>query len=62
MKNPDQENKLEGAIRNAMEDGRLPCEKAFQIAHDLNLSKRKVGEACNRLKIKISRCQLGCFE
>ncbi len=56
-----QEKKLEEAVQNALIDGRLPCAKAFQIAKELNITKSDVGETCNRSRIKISRCQLGCF-
>ncbi len=57
----NQVEKLEEAVRNALVDGRLPCSEAFQIAKELDVSKSEVGEACNRIQIKISRCQLGCF-
>jgi hypothetical protein len=62
MEIEDREKKLEEAIRSSLEDGRLPCTKAFLLAQDFKLPRRKVGETCNRLQIKISRCQLGCFE
>jgi len=62
MNMPAPEKKIEEYIRNSLEGGRLPCAKAFQIARDLNLPKHRIGEACNRLGIKISRCQLGCFD
>ena len=52
---------LEAAIRVAMSDGRLPCAAAFQIAADFKLAKIRVSSACEKLKIKISACQLGAF-
>jgi hypothetical protein len=52
---------LESAIRKAMTDGRLPCASAFQIAADFKLAKIRVSSACEKLKIKISACQLGAF-
>ena len=52
---------LEAAIRAAMSDGRLPCAAAFQIARDFKLAKIRVSSACEKLKIKISACQLGAF-
>ena len=58
----DLEKKLEEAIKSKLEDGRLPCTKAFQIAKEQNVSRQMVGEVCNRTRVKISRCQLGCFE
>jgi len=44
-----------------MSDGRLPCAAVFQIAADFKLAKIRVSSACEKLKIKISACQLGAF-
>ncbi|MGE5855971.1 MAG: hypothetical protein ACM34C_05345 [Syntrophaceae bacterium] len=52
---------LEAAIRAAMSDDRLPCAAAFQIAAHFKLAKIRVSSACEKLKIKISACQLGAF-
>ena len=52
---------LEAAIRKAMTDGRLPCAAAFRIAADFKLAKIRVSSACEKLKIRISACQLGAF-
>ncbi|MDP6043268.1 MAG: hypothetical protein QGG79_01235 [Dehalococcoidales bacterium] len=52
---------LEGKIKSSLVDDRLPCAVAFQIAREVKVSPREVGEAANRLSIKISHCQLGCF-
>ncbi len=52
---------LEASIRAAMSDDRLPCAAAFQIAADFRLAKIRVSSACEKLKIKISSCQLGAF-
>jgi len=52
---------LDAAIRAAMKDGRLPCAAAFRIAADFKLAKIRVSSACEKLKIKISACQLGAF-
>jgi len=41
---------------------KISCQTAFQIAEDLNIAILKVGQACNKAKIKISSCQLGCFK
>ncbi len=53
---------LEDRIRSSTVDGRLPCAVAFQIAKEFKVSLRKIGEIANELEIKVSRCQLGCFE
>jgi hypothetical protein len=52
---------LEAAIRKAMIDGRLPCAAAFHLATDFKLAKIRVSSACEKLKIRISACQLGAF-
>ena len=55
------ENELETKIKSSVVNGRLPCAIAFKIAKELKVSPRDVGEAANRLSVKISSCQLGCF-
>ncbi len=52
---------LEAAIRKAMAGERLPCAAAFQVAADFKLAKIRVSSACEKLKIRISTCQLGAF-
>jgi hypothetical protein len=52
---------LEGAIRRDLVEGRLPCAASWRIAADLGLPRMAVSSACERLGIKISRCQLGAF-
>ena len=52
---------LDEKIRASLVNGKLPCAAAFKIAKQLNASTKEVGEACNKLSVKISSCQLGCF-
>jgi len=52
---------LEEEMRASLVNGKLPCAVAFQIARKLKVSPKQVGDAANRLNIKISSCQLGCF-
>jgi len=54
--------KLEEAILAKAKDGKLPCALCFKIAEDFGVSKREMGKILNEIKIKISQCQLGCFE
>jgi hypothetical protein len=54
-------SELDKKIQESLEEGKLPCGKAFQIAKELKVTPRDIGEACNRLKIKVRSCQLGCF-
>ena len=52
---------LEEELKESLVDGRLPCAVAFKISGKHGVSTRKVGDIANRLNIKISKCQLGCF-
>lgn len=52
---------LEDSIFEHLEDDRLPCSAAWAIAAEMKISKLDVACACEKLKIKICRCQLGAF-
>ncbi|MBN1150994.1 hypothetical protein JXA84_07240 [candidate division WOR-3 bacterium] len=39
----------------------IECSKAFEAASELGVDVKEIGRYCNRLKIKIVSCQLGCF-
>lgn len=56
------DEKLKEAILEKVKDGKLPCALCFKIAEDFGISKREMGKILNEMKIKISQCQLGCFE
>ena len=52
---------LEGAIRAALVEGKLPCAQAFVVADTQRVAPVKIGEETTRLGIRVSRCQLGLF-
>ena len=52
---------LEGAIRAALIEDKLPCARAFAVSEEHGVSPRLVGREATRLGIRISRCQLGLF-
>ena len=52
---------LEEKLKSSLVNGRLPCPVAFKIAKDMDVSLKEIGETANKLEIKISSCQLGCF-
>jgi hypothetical protein len=54
--------KLEEAILQKSKTGKLPCAVCFKIAEDFGISNKKMGKILNEMKVKISQCQLGCFE
>ena len=49
------------SIRKAAVDNRLGCAEAYSLAQDTGVPLGEIGALCNELKIRISRCQLGCF-
>jgi LAO/AO transport system kinase len=53
---------LEEVIKKEAKDGKIPCAVCFKIAEDFGISKREMGKILNEIEVKISRCQLGCFE
>ncbi len=59
--NKDMNRTLEEEVKASLVDGKLPCAVAFKIARKLEVPPKQVGEAANRLNIKIASCQLGCF-
>lgn len=51
-------------LQNATRDGdrlKLACERAHQLAAELGVDVCRIGEVCRAERIKITRCQLGCF-
>ncbi len=48
-------------IKEAAQEGKIPCPLAFKIARENNISTKELGELLNQMKIKIIQCQLGCF-
>ena len=52
---------IENEIQASLVNSRLPCAVAFKIARKLKVTPRQVGDIANRLNIKITSCQLGCF-
>lgn len=55
------DERLQQAMWERTEDGKLPCNQAFAIAHILEIDPLDVGFAANEAGIRISRCQLGLF-
>jgi len=54
--------KIEEIIKKKAKEGKLPCALCFKIAEDFGISKKEMGKILNEIKVKISQCQLGCFE
>jgi hypothetical protein len=52
---------LEAAIKAAVENGRLSCERAWQMADGRGIKRLAFSSACEALGIKVKPCQLGAF-
>ncbi len=52
---------LKRQIEANLEGGKLTCKKAWEIAKKLGVRKMEVSSACEGLRIKITKCQLGAF-
>jgi len=57
----DMERILEEELKASLVNSKLPCAVAFKISRKLKVSPRKVSDMANKLNVKISNCQLGCF-
>lgn len=57
----EKQKELEKRLYEAAIDNRIQCASAFAIARSLGIPPVEVGKAADKLKIKISNCQLGCF-
>ena len=54
-------NRIKDAAAVVDGQGKLPCKRAFQLAEELNISLKEIGDICNNEDIRITHCQLGCF-
>jgi len=54
-------DELKNKIRTASPEGKIPCAAAFNLAQELGVSRKEMGDLLNELRIKITQCQLGCF-
>ena len=58
---PELQEELEARMLKASKDNRISCSMALALAKSLGISAADVGKTANRLNIRISKCQLGCF-
>lgn len=47
--------------KSSGDNKRLTCAEAFTLAQKYNTKIIEIGHICNDHKIKIIKCQLGCF-
>jgi hypothetical protein len=59
---PETIETLEKTVKAALKEGYLPCGIAFKIAREAGVPQVAVGETADRLGVRITNCQLGCFK
>ena len=52
---------LNQAIENSLVEGRISCERCWEIARQQGIRRIDVASACEAKRIKIIQCQLGAF-
>lgn len=52
---------IEKLLKERNNDGKITCSEARKIAEELRVPYIEVGRMANELKIKIKKCELGCF-
>lgn len=52
---------LKDAVADALVDGRLSCQSAWDIASRFKVQKMEISSVCEFMQIKINKCQLGAF-
>ncbi len=52
---------LAAELKSSLVAGKLPCGVAFDVARKVKVSPKQIGDATNKLNMKIVGCQLGCF-
>ena len=57
----EEKKKLAEALKKVSQNDSIPCAKALEAAQRLEVDSRDIARMANELKIKIVRCQLGCF-
>ena len=56
-------DRLSAALKKAASRGKkISCRRLFEIARRRDVGLRELGRVCDHEGIKISGCQLGCFE
>lgn len=49
-------------VEEASSDKRISCTVARKVGEELDVPLRAIGDACDKLGIKIYACELGCFK
>lgn len=54
--------KAKVVIAERASDKKISCSEARNIAEEMGVPLRIIGDLCNELKIRIYACELGCFK
>jgi len=54
-------DKIKELLINKAVDGKIVCPVARKIVEELSVSYQEVGRNADKLSIKITGCELGCF-
>lgn len=57
----ESQKKIKAVLIEGAENGRIPCSVARRIAEHMKVPYKKVGEIADKMGIKITNCELGCF-
>lgn len=53
---------LEEMVTKKARQGKLSCTTLLKLADELGVKPKRLGDACNAVKVHIVSCQLGCFK
>ncbi len=48
-------------IQAKVKDGRVACKVLLELAEQTQTPSMELGKLCDEMKIRITGCQLGCF-
>ncbi len=54
-------SQLEQVVKSAVNDGYVSCPAGWKVAKDSGVSRLDVGAMIDKLGIRVTDCQLGCF-
>jgi len=55
-------SRLDDTVKASLKDGYLPCPVAWEIAGEANVPRVSIGDITDKLEVRITNCQLGCFK
>lgn len=55
-------SQLEDTVKASLKDGYLSCPVAWKISREADVPKVAIGEITDRLGIRVTNCQIGCFK